>query len=768
MVMRAAPQRRGVRPTSTAASAASSSSYKTAPAAKYDPITGKAIEKGRAYAEVDGLAFESLQTQTMYYELLEKGFEVAWEGGKPKLRSTEPKVIWELRDPKHPEKRFCKMSKKKPVEKMFGDFRPGKYTLEVWIEGAAGKKKSHPTLKSTSSRSASAEVIVATFTGVEVTARTVDLSSSYPRQVVLFEISEDITPARCMLKFHGHTSFKKVYLGAKLTIIPPSAAQVSYNAAIQKTKKLLQPGEFVVVLKKGANGVGMTLGWDKQRYGVVVKEVIPNGAAARTKLIRSGNLIRGVQGERVDGKSFKRVISRLRNVPRTVVLILEQRPENYQPPPKALRTKRVSGDWGAKQRDSRRVSGRVAVPRQRPKSIREHPELPTHSRRVSGRVAVPHQRPTSIREHSRPQSTQRSPPPEIPPARRSLNDASPNRHFSRELPRHRLSNGAPPKRRVSRELPSPRSSAQRSPPPALPPARRAPTLDRSEQYHRSATQQIPPPTLPTAQHPDLGLQTQNLQNSRSPKRAATPSAHVVARLKARASSRSGNIASAVASSPSSDCLPVSPSAAAVARFKSKGSSAGSTSPSAIPVAAGPPPAARAAAANNPLLAGITGFKKNTLQHQDDPPAATPVATGNPLLSAITGFKKDRLKTQPSPGRSRAATAPSSGNPLLAAISGFNKGGLKKAEVAPRPAASAPANPLLSAIQGFNKTRMRSATDAPRPQSEADRRAVAEKGKGGIQNAFASAIEARRGFLAAESDDDDDSDNDWDDDDDFAM
>ena len=38
----------------------------------------------------------------------------------------------------------------------------------------------------------------------------------------------------------------------------------------------------------------------------------------------------------------------------------------------------------------------------------------------------------------------------------------------------------------------------------------------------------------------------------------------------------------------------------------------------------------------------------------------------------------------------------------------------------------------------------------------------------MQNAFASAIEKRRGFLAAESDSEDDEDDDWDDDDDFAM
>ena len=307
----------------------------------YDPITGNEVDRSKAYAEVDGLVFESLQTQTMYYQLLEKGFEVSWKDGKPSLQSTAPKVIWELRDKKRTNQLGCRVTKGKPIEQLFGDLRPGKYTLEVSISGAKTSTYS-AKMKHTSARSASAEVIIATFSGNEILHRSVDLSTGYPQQVILFEVTEDIVPARCMVKLYGRTMFKKVTLNATLSLVPFSAAQISHATALRKTKEILQPGEFVVELTKGAKGVGMTLGWDKQRRGVVVKELLPNGAASRTRLIRRGDMIKGIQGVRVDGRSFKRVVRRLRNVPRTVVFVMERAPEGYQHIAASRHTRRVS------------------------------------------------------------------------------------------------------------------------------------------------------------------------------------------------------------------------------------------------------------------------------------------------------------------------------------------------------------------------------------------------------------------------------------------
>ena len=62
----------------------------------YDPVDGNEIVAGTEYAEKDGLYFGSLQTQQMFYTLVEKGFSVQFVQGKPTLVKQEGTVVWNL------------------------------------------------------------------------------------------------------------------------------------------------------------------------------------------------------------------------------------------------------------------------------------------------------------------------------------------------------------------------------------------------------------------------------------------------------------------------------------------------------------------------------------------------------------------------------------------------------------------------------------------------------------------------------------------------
>ena len=62
-----------------------------------DPVSGRSLAADEVYARADGLVFESLQTQQIYYKTLERGFVVAWDGGRPSLvEKNTASVVWQL------------------------------------------------------------------------------------------------------------------------------------------------------------------------------------------------------------------------------------------------------------------------------------------------------------------------------------------------------------------------------------------------------------------------------------------------------------------------------------------------------------------------------------------------------------------------------------------------------------------------------------------------------------------------------------------------
>ena len=62
-----------------------------------DPVTGKEMDPIKAYAEVDGLFFESLQSQQLYYNSLANGYEIEYINGKPNLvKNNQGEIIWQL------------------------------------------------------------------------------------------------------------------------------------------------------------------------------------------------------------------------------------------------------------------------------------------------------------------------------------------------------------------------------------------------------------------------------------------------------------------------------------------------------------------------------------------------------------------------------------------------------------------------------------------------------------------------------------------------
>ena len=66
----------------------------------YDPVDGSPIVLGQEYASYeDTIYFSSLQTQQMFFTLLDKGFAIYYDdSNRAKLVNLEPVIFWKLWD----------------------------------------------------------------------------------------------------------------------------------------------------------------------------------------------------------------------------------------------------------------------------------------------------------------------------------------------------------------------------------------------------------------------------------------------------------------------------------------------------------------------------------------------------------------------------------------------------------------------------------------------------------------------------------------------
>lgn len=267
----------------------------------YDPVDQKQFRRSEAYAEKDGLFFGSLETQQMYYRFIDKGFEVVMVENKPMLRQRKPVVLWK------DTMRVRKENKDKEIPAL----KAGRYTL-------TGTVPSNSSLKKFSAK----------FKVLHKDGRTVlaegefHFDKKHDSRSDRFRIDDDADAPSLHIEVSGFHMFSKALVDWVLEFVPMSTDRQEVAIARNMTKTIARKDEFLVELEKGTTGVGMTLGWDKNLKAVLVRSVEENGAAARTKLLRVGDRIVGIQGKRIDGMSFKKVIKVLRNIPIVVILLI--------------------------------------------------------------------------------------------------------------------------------------------------------------------------------------------------------------------------------------------------------------------------------------------------------------------------------------------------------------------------------------------------------------------------------------------------------------
>lgn len=281
----------------------------------YDPVDQKPMKPSEAYATSDNLYFASLETQQMYYHLIDKGFEVVVEGGKPILRPAQAKRIWT--------KDMNLSRSSKDGHYVQSGLEPGTYTFQAEapdVHSLLGSRKCTGTLQVTSGDGRN-KIVQANF----------NLGKDSQMWSQKFSVEVEQQNATMVVDFINASSFgKSMNAHASLDFLPLSKSKKDMIEARRKSTAVARNGEYVVELTKGTTGVGMTLSWDNRIKSVLIRTIEENGAAQRTHKLKVGDRIKGIQGQRVDTLSFKDVIKMLRNIPTTVVLLMEAAPPGFK------------------------------------------------------------------------------------------------------------------------------------------------------------------------------------------------------------------------------------------------------------------------------------------------------------------------------------------------------------------------------------------------------------------------------------------------------
>lgn len=278
--------------------------------------------KGTEYAHKDGLFFSSLQTQQMFYTLIEKGFTVAFKDGKPSLTQQKGAEFWSLVSSGRQGAYF---RQKTDGKKIVTGLLTGDYAFKVSLPEYF---KSSGRSMITKSLSISIEVISGTGTEKIISFQTI-LNKATPMLESKFSIWSHQNNATALIEFKSTSFFTRLFVKSSLIFFELPRIKEEIMLERKATKKLLRSGEYFVELTKGAKGVGMTLGYDKKLKHVIIKSVNPIGAAAKTNKLSPGCLVLGINGKRLEEVKFKQVIKILRSVPRVVFLIIKPKLEGY-------------------------------------------------------------------------------------------------------------------------------------------------------------------------------------------------------------------------------------------------------------------------------------------------------------------------------------------------------------------------------------------------------------------------------------------------------
>lgn len=302
----------------------------------YDPVDQAPMKKSSAFAFHGDLFFGSLETQQVYYRLVESGFELAVVGDKPVLRPRVRELAWE--------KTVSLRSSNSSSDGHFEvrDLSAGEYTFTLEAQAADLSLRGSLAASITGARRCTAKLAVRARDTGEVIAQA-QLRLRADKDVSLrelkFSVGVEQQPATMQLDVSSNSLLKAVKVLCKLDCLEMSKTKKEVSEARNKSIIVARSDEYMVEVTKGSAGMGVTLAWDKDMGSVVVRSVERNGAAALTRKISAGDLIRGIQGERVEDLSFKQAIGTLRNVPSTVVLLMTPAPPDYvtperSPPPK--------------------------------------------------------------------------------------------------------------------------------------------------------------------------------------------------------------------------------------------------------------------------------------------------------------------------------------------------------------------------------------------------------------------------------------------------
>ncbi|GBG27730.1 FERM and PDZ domain-containing protein 2 [Hondaea fermentalgiana] len=694
-----------------------------AEAVVYDPVDQKPMKPSEAYATSDGLYFASLETQQMYYHLIQSGFEVVVEGGKPMLKQAQPQRIWN--------DEASLRSTSKDAHFVRSSLDAGTYTFTAEV----------PDLHSsiTGARRAQVKLDVTSGDGREKLAtKTFSIDKSNPKVQERFLISVDQSDATMVVNFSSNSVLKAVRVVGYLDYLPVSKSIREMHEARRQSMAVAKSSEYVVELTKGTTGVGMTLSWDHRIKSVLIRSIEENGAAQRTHKLDVGDRIKGIQGQRVDNLSFKQVIKLLRDVPTTVVLLMEKAPKGFE-------------------MEDRKPGRKRPTTPPRPGGAKSMTAPPPPSRSSTSVPAGPTRAPPG-RGASQ---TKLAPPlPVVPPPAPS--QAPPTR------------GSAPP--------PPPAPAVRRSPP--TPPA--PPTPPTRSDSGRGAPPPIPShapaPPVPASGGNDAGFEKYSkmlkmglpegaVRNKAAQDGVVLPDSFFAGQGDAATGAGAPAPPPAAPRRGMPPPPPPGPGAAAPP------TAAGAAPPPPAPGASLPPgyeKYERMQKAGLPEGAILQAMSRDGVT---PPPgfgggAAPPPAPAAPssggggggpggLLGQIQARPQLKKAAPPPPSSSPAAAGGGGGgNPLLAAIQGGVH--LKKAEPVER-APAAPTNPLLAALQNAKKDNLKH-VDTEKLQEERRRSAA---NSGNPMSAIAQALDARRDQIVG-GDSDAESDEEWSDNDEWAL
>jgi len=728
------------------------------------------------YAANDGLYFGSLETQQMYYHMLERGFIVQEQRGKPVLIPREPIHFWTQES----SLRSSKDAHYVKTGLLAGDYILTLETpdLHSSITGARISKVRYEVTASDGRE----KLKIAEFS----------LDKTASQRIERFSISDDEgggnAGATFTIDISSNSIFKSVRTICRLDFLPLPEIKKELAQARRQSKALVRPNEYTVELNKGTKGVGMTLGWDKGIGLCIIKTIDVAGPAERTQKIKIGDRILGIQGKRIEKLSFKDVIKELRNVPLTVVLIMSEAPRGYVVKQNTgAKVRNINGPKPA--RPSRRSICRPPAP--------ERPRRPSNVTppRVPGRHATNAPVPPSRRGGP---PTMRQPPPKAIPLpaepmiqqQQQYTPPVPQKQYAPPVPQQQPQTPPPPVPQQQAPPPVPQQQAQAPPPPAHQQQPQAPPPPVLQQQA-----QAPPPPTPQQQPqapPPPVLQQRGQAPLPPPQNISTPPPPQPRQAP-----------------PPNQGVPPPPAAVSHVGFekydkmKKAGLPDGAVMNAMARDGVQPPADYFAAVAPSPPAAPPPAVARVPSQRGSPPP---PPPTGPPAAS-LAGYEKyDRMKSSglpegailnamrrdgvnPPPGyftdpsivqESTKSVAPPAGGMLAQIGAGIT---LKKNTNTPPPAAgggmslmdqlkagpklkkteqvvqdapvAAPVNPLMEAIK---KGQGQLKTVDPKDLEQQKRKS----NQGGALGAISAALDARREQIA------DSSDEEWDDDDEWAM